>query len=40
VRTGAAPTPALVEEYRALTSSWQVRPALEVLLEGVPGAAP
>jgi SAM-dependent methyltransferase len=40
VRTGAAPTPALVEDYRTLTSSWQVRPALEVLLEGVPGAAP
>lgn len=35
VRTGAAPTVEQLEEYRALVSAWHVRPALEVLLDGV-----
>jgi hypothetical protein len=38
VRTGARPTVEQIEEYRELTSAWHVRPALEVLLDGVPGA--
>ncbi|HTY71021.1 MAG TPA: SAM-dependent methyltransferase [Actinomycetes bacterium] len=38
VRTGAAPTPAQVAEYTALTGQWRLRPALEVRLGGVPGA--
>ena len=38
VRTGARPKVEQIEEYRALTSAWRVRPALEVLLNGVPGA--
>jgi hypothetical protein len=38
VRTGARPTLEQVGEYHALTSAWRVRPALEVLLDGVPGA--
>jgi SAM-dependent methyltransferase len=32
VRTGAAPGAEIVEEYRALTTDWHVRPALERLL--------
>lgn len=34
VRTGAAPDPALAEEYRDLTQSWGVRPKLAALLGG------
>ena len=33
VRTGAAPTPELVAQYRALTTAWQVTPALARLLD-------
>ena len=32
VRTGAAPDPARVRDYVALTPQWHVRPRLEVLL--------
>jgi len=32
VRTGAAPTPAHVDEYRDLVSQWGIRPALEQML--------
>lgn len=32
VRTGSAPDPSRVRDYLALTSQWQVRPHLEVLL--------
>jgi len=33
VRTGAAPTPELVAQYRELTAAWQVTPALARLLD-------
>ncbi|MGI8536353.1 MAG: class I SAM-dependent methyltransferase [Mycobacteriales bacterium] len=33
VRTGAAPTPELVEEYEQLVAAWQVRPALAAALD-------
>ena len=33
VRTGAAPTPELVAQYRELTTAWQVTPALARLLD-------
>jgi len=36
VRTGARPAVEQIREYRALTAAWHVRPALEVLLDGVP----
>jgi len=32
VRTGAAPTPELVADYRTLTAAWGLRPHLELLL--------
>jgi SAM-dependent methyltransferase len=38
VRTGAPPTDEQVADYHALTKAWQVRPALEVLLDDA-GAA-
>jgi SAM-dependent methyltransferase len=36
VHTGAAPTPEQIAAYTELTKSWHVRPALEVMLGGIP----